>query len=103
MPTPDLDPYPGGDLVAKGLHDLELSTPTEEALLVSIASPRLQKLGFEVPELRQVPYPHEHALYEALEARLGRGAHGAYNALIGRIVSFANAYDRVVPRLVAEV
>jgi hypothetical protein len=103
MSGPDLHPFPGGDLVAKGLQDLAQFAITEEALLVSIASPRLKRLGLSVPELPGVPLPHEHALFEALEARLGRGAHAAYNALIGRIVSFANAYDRVAARLVAEV
>jgi hypothetical protein len=60
-----------------------------------VAGPRLRELGFEVKDLESVPLPYEHALYEALEARMLRGAHSAYNALIQRIVSFANSY-RVV-------
>jgi hypothetical protein len=39
---------PGGDLVAKGLVDLAASCETIEALLVSIATPRLRDLGVPV-------------------------------------------------------
>lgn len=94
MATQNLDPYPGGDLVAKGLSDLARRVISEEALLVSIASPRLRHLGFEIPKLEEVSLPYEHALFEVLEGRLDRGAHAAYNALIGRIVSFAESYGR---------
>jgi len=90
----DLSKYPGGNLVATGLADLEKKMFSEEALLVAIASPRLRGLGFEVPLIHGVPLPYEHALYEVLEARMPRGAHAEYNALIQRIVSFANAYER---------
>ena len=84
--------YPGRELVAKGLDDLERGLQTEESLLVMVAGPRLRGLGIEVRDLAFVPTPYEHALYEAIEARLPRGAHAAYNALIQRIVSFANSY-----------
>ena len=86
---------PGGDLVVAGLHDLTLNRVTEEALLVSIAGPRLRRLGISVPELSGVPRPYEHALYGLLEDRMKIGAHGAYNALIQKVVSFANAYEVV--------
>jgi hypothetical protein len=85
--------YPGGDLVAKGLQDLRNATLTEEALLVLIARPRLAALGIDVPERADLTRPLEHRLFDALESRLGNGAHSAYNALIRRIVSFANAYS----------
>lgn len=84
--------YPGGDLVERGLADLEQQTVSEEALLVSVAAPRLRHLGFEVPELAGVELPYEHALYAALKSRSPRSAYGDYNALIGRIVSFAQSY-----------
>lgn len=84
--------YPGGDLVAKGLSDLEQGLRTEEALLVMVAGPRLRGLGFVFQGLDSVPRPYEHALYATLQERLPIGAHGAYNALIQRIVSFANSY-----------
>jgi len=84
--------FPGGELVAKGLQDLARQLCSEEALLVSIAAPKLLLLGFQVPELTGVRAPYEHALYEKLEGRLPHGAHSAYNALISRMVSFANCY-----------
>ncbi len=88
----DLSVYPGGDLVAKGLADLNLEILSEEGLLVLVASPRLRDLGIDVPCVEGISMPYEHALFEAIEARMPRGAHGAYNALIERVVSFANAY-----------
>jgi hypothetical protein len=54
---------PAGDLIARGLADLENGRNTIEALLVSIGGPRLRKLGLAIPE-RCRP---EHELYE-LEA-----------------------------------
>lgn len=39
-------------------------------------------------------HPFEHQLFTMLGKRLGRGAHAEYNALIQRIVSFANAYPK---------
>ena len=92
-----LSRYPGGELVITGIKDLMNRVLSEEALLVTIASPRLRSLGFEIPNIPESTTPYEHALYEALEQRLPRGAHSAYNALISRIVSFANAYGSNQP------
>lgn len=88
---PDLTIYPGGDLVSRGLADLQSGETTEEALLVAEAAPRLRALGLDVPEL-DIEHPHL-ALFERVEDRLTRGTHAAYNALVERIVSFANAYQ----------
>jgi hypothetical protein len=87
----DFSGLPDGDLVSKGLSDLEMGDQTEEALLVLIARPRLRGLGISIP-LPTVDVP-EHALYSAIEERCPDGDHAAYNALIQRIVSFANAYS----------
>jgi len=84
--------YPGGDLVAKGLSDLAHGVKSEEALLLMVAGPRLRGLGIAVREIEGVIRPYEHALYSAIESRLTTDAHSAYNALIQRIVSFANSY-----------
>ena len=79
---------PGADLIEVGLEDLKRGNETIEALLVSIAAPRLRSLGFDVhapfeePELR---------LYRRLATEFGAGAHSRYNALIRRIVSFQRA------------
>lgn len=85
---------PGGDLVERGLSDLSFGRCTEEALLVLIAGPRLRELGVSVPE-NDAPRPREHALYAMIEARDPGGAHATYNALVERIVSFANACDAI--------
>jgi hypothetical protein len=85
---------PGGDLVAAGLDDLRKGILSENALLVSLASPRLRDLGLDVPVLATTDEPYEHRLYSALEIRLDKGAHAAYNALISRVVSFANSYGQ---------
>jgi len=90
----DLSIYPGGDLVAKGLRDLNDHIRSEEALLVSVAAPRLRGLGIPVPDDPEIPTPYEHALFSAIESRLPRGAHMEYNALIQRVVSFAESYHR---------
>ena len=86
--------FPGGDLVAQGLADLGEGLLTEAALLVLAAAPRLRGLGLAVPERLDLPFPHEHALFDLIERRNPRGAHAAYNAHIGRVVSFAQAYVR---------
>lgn len=87
----DLSPYPGGDMVAKGLDDLKNGVCSEDALLVLVASPRLIALGFEIPTLDTRGSP-EHALYAEIVSRRPIGAHAAYNALIQKVVSFANSY-----------
>lgn len=79
---------PGAELISQGLEDLERGTESIEALLISIAAPRLRSLGysfgdgFPEPELR---------LYRLLAERYGDAAHSQYNALIRRIVSFQRA------------
>ena len=81
---------PGEELVEKGIADLERGIESIEALLVSIASQRLARIGFEIsspigsPELR---------LYELLAEEDGDSAHSRYNALIRRLVSFERAAE----------
>ena len=84
---------PGADLVSGGLADLKRGAVTENALLVLIASPRLKRLGIDVPARPDIPLPREHRLYELLEDKHGAGAHSQYNALIRRVVSFAHALE----------
>lgn len=85
---------PGAELVSKGLRDLPQNQLSVEALLVLIASPRLQKLGISIPSFELVGRPFEHALYALLQTTHGRGAHSQYNSLIRRIVSFSRALER---------
>jgi hypothetical protein len=94
----ELEGYPGGDLIDKGLADLARGEETVEALLVLVGEPRLLSLGISVPgaEARssvpaQAVYP-EHRLYALLAAEDPDSAHGRYNALIRRLVSFERSY-----------
>jgi len=90
--TESLGAYPGGDLIEKGLRNLNEGQITEEALLVMIAAARLEGLGIKLPPFPEIPTPYEHQLFHALNRRIPERAHYEYNTLIARIVSFANAY-----------
>lgn len=80
---------PGGDLVADGLADVAAGRESAPALLVRIAAPRLRTLGLDVPA--GGPADPERALYDLLARDDPDAAHGRYNALVRRIVSFARA------------
>jgi hypothetical protein len=81
---------PGHELVSAGLADLAVGRESEASLLVAMVAPRLRALGFEVPAGggEQPSY----RLYELLAQHDG-GAHSRYNALVGRVVSFARAAE----------
>ncbi len=81
---------PGGDLVRKGLVDLERGEESVEALLVSIGATRLRALGIAVAA--PVPSP-EHKLYALLSNDDADSAHSRYNALIRRLVRFERAAE----------
>lgn len=81
---------PGRDLVDVGVADLRERRETVEALLVSIGARRLRAVGIDVPE----PLPSaEIRLYELLRREHGDDAHGRYNALLRRLVSFERAAE----------
>jgi hypothetical protein len=87
----DIISLPGGEIISQGLRDLESERETEASLLVLIGAPRLRELGFPVPDdARSSP---EHRLYALLSARDPESAHGRYNALIRRLVSFERAAE----------
>ena len=86
---------PGHELVSSGLADLAAGRETENALLVTMAAPRLRALGIDVPAARAGQASHR--LYELI-ARDHDGAHSRYNALVGRIASFARAAEHAAPR-----
>ena len=79
---------PGGDLVEAGLADLARGIESVPALLVSIGSPRLTTLGFDVPNPIANP---ERRLYDLLAQEDQDAAHSRYNALVRRLVSFERA------------
>jgi len=84
---------PGAELVEEGLADLAAGRLTDSSLLVAIASPRLRRLGVDVPDCA-FSQPYEHQLYARLNERLGTAAHSYYNGLIRRIVSYERALER---------
>ena len=86
----NLDALLGGDLVDSGLADLSRGIGSVEALLVSIAAPRLRRIGIEVPGAITEP---ERKLYELLAETHPDSAHSRYNALIRRLVSFERAAE----------
>jgi hypothetical protein len=79
---------PGADLIEAGLVDLARSVESVPALLVAIGAPRLRQLGVAVPEAPRDP---EHRLYALLAQDDSDSAHGRYNALIRRLVSYERA------------
>jgi len=81
---------PGAELVAAGLADLQRGDESVAALLVSIGGPRLRRLGYAVPDRFDDP---EGRLYALLAREDADSAHGRYNALIRRLVSFERAAD----------
>ena len=84
------DSLPGSEIIKKGLRDLEKNEQTLESLLVSIASPRLVRLGFLVSH----PYPDaENKVYRLLAQNDPDSAHSQYNAFIRLLVSFSRAFE----------
>jgi hypothetical protein len=79
---------PGEDLVDRGVRDLTRGIESVESLLVSLAGERLRALGVPVPETFA---DAELRLYNLLSAEHGDAAHGRYNALVRRLVSFQRA------------
>ena len=82
------DALPGGDLVVRGRKDLAQGHATVAALLVSIGAPKLARLGEPVTAPLTEP---EHRLYQMLARDNPHTAHGRYNALVRRLVSYEQA------------
>jgi hypothetical protein len=93
-----LSALPGSDLVIEGLSDLELGRETANSLLVLIGAPRLRSLGIDVPA-HENAVPPEHRLYALLDTEDSGSAHGRYNALVRRLVSFERALACVHPSI----
>ena len=88
------DALPGQDLVDRGLADLAAGVVSVESLLVSAGAPRLRAIGIDVTAA--LPDP-ERRLYELLAESDPDAAHGRYNALIRRLVSFERAAECAGP------
>ncbi len=87
-----IDNLPGADLLIEGLADLRRGRESTSAALVEMAAPRLRDIGFEIP-VHSAAEPAGHRLYDLLAASDPAGAHSRYNALVGRMVSFARAAE----------
>jgi hypothetical protein len=88
-----IDDLPGADLVVEGIDDLRRGRDTAAAALVRMAAPRLRAVGLDVPQTANGMRPG-HRLYELLSSADPATAHGRYNALVARVVSFARAAER---------
>ena len=85
---------PGAELIEDGLADLRQRRETVASLLVSIAATRLRAAGCAIAEPFADP---EHRLYALLAEEDPDSAHGRYNALVRRLVSYARALECVAP------
>ncbi len=92
--SPDqLTGLPGEELVRKGLTDLCSGKVTEEACLVSMASPRLRDCGLLSANTSLVA-DSEMTLYRLL-GQHAEDPYSSYNSLVRRLVSFEHALDNL--------
>ena len=84
---------PGEELVRQGLEDLGSGKVTEEACLVSMASPRLRDCGLLAADASLVA-DAEMTLYR-LQGQHAEDPYSSYNSLVRRLVSFEHALDRI--------
>jgi hypothetical protein len=91
-----LDELPGHEIFSAGVADLHAGRWTEAGLLVSLARTRLIDAGLDVPHAPTDRPSHE--LYDLLHEQSPATAHGRYNALLRRIVSFARAAEHEASR-----
>jgi hypothetical protein len=84
---------PGEDIIEAGLQDLHAGRETAAALLVAIGSPRLRRLGLDLPQ--QLPPNPEHRLYDMLAQDDQDSAHSRYNAFIRKLISYERAAECV--------
>lgn len=83
---------PGSELADAGFSDLTDGKPSVEALLVSRFAERLADAGRPLPTQ---PLPDaERRMFALLAKRDGDAAHGTYNALTRRMVSYVRSVER---------
>jgi len=83
---------PGAEIVLPGLADLRAGRASVNASAVQAAAPRLRRAGLDAPSAGG-DIPAAHVLYRQLGEELGDGAHSRYNAILGRVASFAGAAE----------
>ena len=91
----NIETLPGAELVLAGMRDLHNGDISDNALLVLIAKPRLERLGFEVPDVR-ISRALSHELYSRLEVSKGNSAYSYFNSLLRRLNSFASILEKSV-------
>ena len=88
---------PEADKILQGLEDLARGHyDSRGALLVTIAAPRLRRLGLDIPPSDELSLEPELMLYHQLCQEVGAAAYVRYNALLARLVSFEQALERRV-------
>jgi len=80
---------PGEDLIEAGLIDLREGRESIAALLVAIGSPRLRRLGLDLPA--DLPSNPEHRLYHLLAKDESDSAHSRYNACLRHLIIFEHS------------
>ncbi len=93
MEDQSLEKLPGAEIVLSGIADLQEGRITVNALAVQSAASRLRSFGLDAPSA-EGDVPAAHQLYEQLNRKFGNGAHSRYNAILGRVASFARAAQR---------
>lgn len=88
-----LETLPGAEIVLPGIADVKAGRMSTNALAVQLAASRLQGVGLEARG-SEGEVPAAHRLYQQLYDELGDGAHSRYNAILGRVTSFAQAAER---------
>lgn len=88
---------PGGDLIERGLQDLEAGHESVESLLVTIAATRLRELGLPI-RASGLPQDPELKLYRRLGEDAIEDPYSAYNAYLRRLVKFRRALEQHVAR-----
>lgn len=78
---------PGEDLIEAGLRDLREGRESIAGLLIAIGTPRLRRLGLDLPD--DLPGSPEHRLYHLLAKDDSDFAHSRYNAYIRKLVSYS--------------
>ena len=84
---------PGAEIVLPGIADLAGGRQSVNAMAVQSAAPRLRRAGLDAPSASGET-PAAHRLYRQLSEDLGDAAHSRYNAILGRVASFAGAAER---------
>lgn len=92
MDAEELRNLPGAEIVLPGIADLAAGAESVNASAVQSAATRLARAGLPVTPVTEGLTP-SHRLYQQLADQLGDAAHSRYNAILGRVASFARAAE----------